>query len=92
MRKLPVDQRVMLSHSDPKSQVKMFLGMLRGEQGAMFLNMIRSNAGAGEFLDLFDFSLLPPDEDVVKHLVTSTSCAVRTPDGILMVGWSPAKP
>lgn len=91
-QKLPVDQRVMFSHSDPKSQVKMFLGMLRGEQGSMFLNAMRNNAGAGEFLDLFDFSLLPPDEDVVKHLVPSTSCAVRTPDGILMVGWSPAKP
>lgn len=92
LQKLPVDQRVMLSHSDPKSQVKMFLGMLRGEQGSMFLDAMRNNPGASKFLDLFDFSLLPPDEDVVKHLVSSTSCAVRTPDGILMVGWSPARP
>ena len=92
LRKLPADQRVMISHSNPKSQVEMLLNTMRGPQGAMFLNMFGANPDIAEFIDLFDFSLLPPSEDVTRHMVSSTSCAVRLPDGILLVGRSPAKP
>ena len=92
LRRLPVDQRVMISHSDPKAQVKMFLDMLRSEQGTTFLDAMRNDPDADDTISLFDFSLLPPDEDILKHLVPSTSCAVRTPDGILMIASSPANP
>jgi len=92
LRKLPADRRVMISHSNPKPQVEMLLSAMGGPQGEMFLGALRGNPQIAEFLDLFDFALLPPSEDVTKHLVSSTSCAVRLPDGILLVGRSPAKP
>ena len=92
LRALPVDRRVMVSFSNPVPQAKVFLNALRQGDFADKLGMLQNKPETVEIVNLFDFTLLPPNEDVIKHLVSGAGCAVVTPDGLLVISRSPAQP
>jgi hypothetical protein len=92
MRAVAAAQCTLMGFSNPEPQMRNLLNTLRGGQMAFLFGMMRSNKAAAEILDLFDFSQLPPNEIVLKHIVTSSSCAERVPGGLLLKSWSPAKP
>ena len=92
LRALPADGAIMISFSDPAFQVELLLNSLRHGALDPFLQKMQNDPPKKELLDLFDFSQLPPNEDVLKHLVTSAGCIVVKPDGLLFITRSPAHP
>jgi Protein of unknown function (DUF3352) len=92
MKALPDEKHSLMTFSNPKPQIELLLNSLRAEEGAAFLGMMRGNAEVAEWLDLFDFSKLPPNEIFLKHLVVGVGAATRVEDGLLFRSWSPAKP
>jgi hypothetical protein len=91
LKALPSEGRVALTFSDPRPQTEFFLTALREGQFAMFAAMAAQKPAIAEFLSLFDLQLLPPTEDINRHLSATTAVAQVRQDGMLITSRMPLK-
>lgn len=91
LKALPTEGRVAVTYSDPRPQTEFFMTALREGQFAMFGAMAAQMPALAEILSLFDLQLLPPTEDVVKHLSPTTAVAQVRQDGLLVTSRMPIK-
>ncbi len=91
LARLPAENRVLVGFQDPVTQLEYSLTVMKGGQFGMFIDMFRQQEEIAEIIDLFDLTLLPPAEDLTKHLSPTTTIAVVDQDGVLMISEMPVK-
>ncbi len=91
LKALPAENRIAFTYSDPRPQTEFFMTALRQGQFGVLAAMARQNPAITEFLNLFDLKLLPPTDDIVRHLSPSAGIAQTRQDGLLFISRMPLK-
>lgn len=91
LKALPTEGRIAATFSDPRPQTSFFMTALREGQFAMLAALVADKPFIGEIMSLFDLQLLPPNDDVIRHLSPTTAVAQVRQDGLLVTSRMPLK-
>lgn len=85
MKTIPAEGRIAYFYSDGKNSIDYLMTILREGQLDMIIGMLASDPDVAEFVNLFDFTKLPPSEDVIKHISPSAGTVLVQPEGLMII-------